>query len=769
MSSESGFSKLVCCILILLLTGTTAVVARPVSEPSIRITVDQPVYTFGSVQLSEGAFATIEASTATGYTVVRGDPKLPMITYIFEIPIGAQPVVTVTDAVWTQTSLAAEGVPVLVVPVQSSVVKLPGATAEFTMNPAAYAADGFQPSAIASAQVIGEVRGHRAVMVEVTPVQYNPVTGEVRLLTSCSISVNLPGSDMDQTRAVLTRYCSPSFDTFDQNFFDNYGTLEQGVPARQTEGYLIIVYDSFVEEIQPFADLKTTQGYGVTVTKTSQIPGGVTKENIKAYINTAYTTWPVPPTYVLLVGDSPQIPTYTGTETGTCTDLYYTTLVGSDYFPDVFIGRFSASTEAQVTTIVDKTVYYETGDFPSTDWIKKAAMTASDDGTYWSLAEGTQNFVISTYLDPAGFTSDKLYAHTYGAGTAQVLASVNAGRGIVCYTGHGSETSWGGPAFSQSNVNSLTNDGMYSFVASHACLTNQFTVGECFGETWTRAPHKGGFAFWGATDYSYWDEDDILERGMYKGWFVENIEFICGMTNYGLHEVYTYYSGGGMSKYYYEEYNLLGDPSAVVWRDTPNPNLPPNTPDAPTGPTEGVTFVTYTYSATVPSDPEGQQILMKFDWGDGNTSDFIGPYDTGETVSASHAWPVYGTYNVKVMAKDVNGSSSAWSDPLQITINDMPKINITAFTGGIKLKITVKNMIDADLTNITWTVNPQATLMLIMKGMSGMIPALGPGNETTVTTGLLVGFGPLTVNAHIGDAYKSASGFLLGPFILRLR
>ncbi len=68
----------------------------------------------------------------------------------------------------------------------------------------------------------------------------------------------------------------------------------------------------------------------------------------------------------------------------------------------------------------------------------------------------------------------------------------------------------------QSDVNGLTNDGMYPFVCSHACLTNQFTESECFGETWLRAPNKGGLAFWGASTYSYWDEDDILEKSMFK-------------------------------------------------------------------------------------------------------------------------------------------------------------------------------------------------------------------------------------------------------------
>ena len=107
---------------------------------------------------------------------------------------------------------------------------------------------------------------------------------------------------------------------------------------------------------------------------------------------------------------------------------------------------------------------------------------------------------------------------------------------------------------------------MYPFVCSHACLTNQFTESECFGETWVRAPHKGGIAFWGATTYSYWDEDDILERSMFKAWWEDNLETIGGMTNMGLYYLYQYYSGGGMTKYYFEEYNVLGDSSVKIWR-----------------------------------------------------------------------------------------------------------------------------------------------------------------------------------------------------------
>ena len=155
-------------------------------------------------------------------------------------------------------------------------------------------------------------------------------------------------------------------------------------------------------------------------------------------------------------------------------------------FADIYISRFPASTEMHVNTMVNKTLYYEQGNFNTYDWIKKAAFLASVDN--YQISEGTHNYVIDTHLEPNGYVCDRLYQVTYGANTQDVRDSINDGRSLVIYSGHGSETSWAdGPPFSQSDVNSLTNDGMYPFVCSHACMTGKFSVSECFGETWLRA------------------------------------------------------------------------------------------------------------------------------------------------------------------------------------------------------------------------------------------------------------------------------------------
>jgi hypothetical protein len=393
---------------------------------------------------------------------------------------------------------------------------------------------------------------------------------------------------------------------------------------------------------------------------------------------------------------------------------------------------------------------------------------ASNDN--YGVSEGTHNYVIDTFLNPHNYTCDKLYCHTYGATTQQVKDALNNGRSLAIYSGHGSETYWAdGPVFYQSDVNSLTNDGMYPIVCSHACLTNQFTVSECFGETWLRAPHKGGVVFWGASTYSYWDEDDILERSMFTAWWNDNIEFICGMTNMGLYDLYQHYAGGGMSKYYFEEYNLLGDPSLKVWRDDPNPDLPPDTPTAPSGPTMGLTFVTYTFSVTAPADPEGQRVYVRWDWGDNETSEWLGPYTAGQQATASYAWDLAGVCNVRVKASDENGTESGWSGPLTVTIAAQPRLEITSVKGGIGVGMVVRNRINETLSNVAWEVSLKGGLLLYAIDTGGIIPTIASGAETTVRSGMIAGIGKVTLTMTVGDATMTATGFMLGPFLIGVK
>jgi len=95
----------------------------------------------------------------------------------------------------------------------------------------------------------------------------------------------------------------------------------------------------------------------------------------------------------------------------------------------------------------------------------------------------------------------------------------------------------------------------------------------------------------------------------------------------------------------------------------------PNTPNTPSGPSSGNKGVSYSYSTSA-TDPDGNQVYYKFDWGDGTYSNWVGPYNSGQTGSASHIWSYAGTYSIKAKAKDIYNVESSWSNTLTVTISE---------------------------------------------------------------------------------------------------
>ena len=359
--------------------------------------------------------------------------------------------------------------------------------------------------------------------------------------------------------------------------------FNQGHAARQFTqadpvGYLIISADAYYSSMAPFVALKQEEGFTVTHTLLSTI--GSTALAIQAYIQDAYHNWSIPPSYVLLVGDTNTLPTWTGPEIGTSTDLYYAGMDAAgttDWHPDIGRGRFPVRSTAQVDAMVNKYLAFEElgGDEA---WVKKAAFPATCD--QYLIAEGTHNYVIGSYMIDHGFTGifpinpqpggDKLYCHTYGTDQLDLQNSLNDGRGVVIYSGHGSYTGW--EFYPQGAISTIT-PGYYPFVASHACLTGDFGQTEVFGETWVLQEDKGALAYWGSATYSYWDEDDILERAMFDSLFAEGVPQpdYTGMTYDGLAAVEAAYPSSG--RYYWETYNILGDPAAFILLEPREPDL----------------------------------------------------------------------------------------------------------------------------------------------------------------------------------------------------
>jgi len=737
-------------------------------EYTIELNFNDFELTFGYENINGYEFATINLLNE-GYTTTIGYAKLPMYRTMVEIPYGSEPTIIIDSESWETTTLDNLNLPNQILPVQQSIQKDQGTqkSAELILDTEFYQKDTFFPNEIVNIVETGEIRGRRYALVEISPIQYKPSNGEIRIINNLKSHITIEDCDIERTYQNIEKYYSPSFETSFEKSFLNYGEFKDDTTffGKQTEGFLFIVHDSLYSDIQPFVTLKEDKGYDVTVTQTSDIPGGATVDNIETYIQDAYNNWPTPPSYILLVGDTNLVPTKTsGLEWGvSCSDLYYVTVAGSDFIPDIRIGRFPADDATDLVNIVDKTVFYEEGDFPTEEWIKKAAFIASSDMS--QFAEQTHNYVIDTYMIPNGYICDKIYEAS-GGSTADITNALNEGRSLCVYSGHGSPSGWACVPFYQSNIQSLTNYQMYPFVCSHACSTAPFDDDECFGETWLLTADKGGIGHWGASCSTYWDEDDILEKGMFKSWWADGQTTIGGMTDGGLIYLYDYYGGGGNTQYYFEGYNVLGDPSLVlVGSNSSGSNTPPNKPETPDGPEEGETGLECIFSTST-TDNENDDVYYMWNWGN-EVSDWLGPYESGITIQFPHTWDNSGEYYVKVKAKDTEGFESSWSNSVLINIIGIPHLEIGEITGGFGLTAEIKNTGGVEAVNVDWNIKLDG-FVLIGKEKSGNFTKIMPGFSPIATTGFVFGIGPVDITVTADDAEKNVQALLIGPFVLNV-
>jgi len=421
--------------------------------------------------------------------------------------------------------------------------------------------------------IIGGVKG---VTITLYPFRYNPLDDRMVFVKSGRVSILLDQQVLpvsNKSRLVQQYY---------RGIFANY----EGTSFRASSKYLIIAAPTFEMGMQQFVTHKVSSGFEVDIFSTDVT--GTTTSTIKNFIQQRYDNPATKPEFVLLVGDVAQIPAWTGQGAGNPkTDVNYVQLEGGDYYADAFLGRFSVSNTSELQNAINKSVFME--DNIGTLNKKNIYMASTDN---WQISEGTHNYIIDQYFDPANYTNLKLYTHTYGATTQQLINAINDNQIFAIYSGHGGEYSWAdGPPLSQSQVENLTNT-WYPFVYSFACVTGSYHVSECFGETWLRT-ENGASTFYGSSVNSYWDEDDILEKKIFEAMFEDNLTRVTPMFDMGKIYLVNYYGGGigpgTTTLRYVEMYNLMGDPSMPVVEMGPpcpidpafNPNPVHNATDIP--------------------------------------------------------------------------------------------------------------------------------------------------------------------------------------------
>ena len=366
-----------------------------------------------------------------------------------------------------------------------------------------------------------------------------------------------------------------------------------------------------------------------------------------------------------------------------------------DLYPDINIGRLPCIDETEVTTIVNKIITYEANKAWTQEWFTDlvviGADTFTDDTFGISEGEYINQIVIDTLQ---GFIPNKIWdsngrlSAPAPKGLNEIYDAINKGCGFIDFSGHGYHDMfathpngveniwipkpWG---FDTSHVAKLSNGDKLPIIILGACSTCKFDVNDnCLGWSFLSNPDGGGIGSFGVTTFGYANGGGKqMSEGFIEEMTMNIFQAYAEMTNKGVkvslgdiwnNALIDYISPMMEVRDYatIESFQPFGDPTLQI-SDGSNP---PEIPEKPTGPTKIEPEKLYTFSSST-TDPDGDTIYYLFDWGDGNSSGWIGPYESGDIIEESHSWAEKGRYSIRVKARDNNGVQSDWSEALQIS------------------------------------------------------------------------------------------------------
>ena len=197
-------------------------------------------------------------------------------------------------------------------------------------------------------------------------------------------------------------------------------------------------------------------------------------------------------------------------------------------------------------------------------------------------------------------------------------------------------------------------------------------------------------------------------------------------------------------------------------------NQPPNTPHIPQGPATGEQGTVLTFTSRA-SDPDQDDVYLKFKFGDGSTGDWIGPYESGETVAVTHSYEENGVYEITVKAKDTHDEESDWSTAFSITIQETPTdpslfiaVSPETIYETDSFTVTVTDDSQTVVSDATVTFHQEAVLTDQQGQVSFIAPAVADDTSFTISATKEGYQGTQTV-IMINDAdHAVETGFIYG-------
>ncbi|MDC0204560.1 C25 family cysteine peptidase [Flavobacteriales bacterium] len=538
-----------------------------------------------------------------GENAKHGNAELPVLEELINIPFGSTVEIKILNTEEQIVSLSDYGVDQFIFPSQPSISK--GENAQdvpFYFNEAFYNYDGFCETDIVRTELLGKMRGQQLARLSVAPFQYNPTTNQLKVITKLEVKVIFKNIDVATHLTNKQKYYSPEFEHVFKGCINYIPSQAKDIITTYPVKYVIVADPAFQTALQPLVQWKTKKGFMVVEGYTNDPLVGNTPTSIHDYLQNMYDNATIndpAPTYLLIVGDNAEVPSFNmGAHVS---DMYFCEFDGGgDFYPEMYYGRFSATTVAQVEVQVNKTLTYEQYTFGNPSFLDEVVLVAGvDAGMAPTYGNGQINYGTDYYFNVAHGLI--VHNYLYGSGTpitsdmpaasAAIIADVSAGVGFANYTAHCGSSGWSDPSFSTSDIAGLDNNDEYGFMIGNCCQSNKFDVPVCFGEALLRADNKGAVGYIGGSNNTYWDEDYWWAVGNDGSVFSANPTYAgtglalydCMMHENGEQQADWFitagqmiHSGnlavtqaGGAEQYYWEIYHLMGDPSLMPYIGMP--------------------------------------------------------------------------------------------------------------------------------------------------------------------------------------------------------
>jgi hypothetical protein len=511
----------------------------------------------------------------SSYLIDEGLPQLPVMTTTIAIPYRGSVEIEVLD---THTKMIKH---ILPYPAQDG--RTEDTPRLMSVNEAFYQGNEVYPQEVIRYSDPNILRDFRVITIQVNPFAWNPETKELEVREQIDFRLTFterPGiNEIDAPIEISSSFLK----TYESSIL-NFRDIRSDIVVSNNPPRYLMIYGATTDQaaltlLADFAFWKKQKGADVRLVSTAV--AGTSTTDIKAFIQNIYNDINSRPDFIVLIGDTTgsfQIPAWSAS--GGYSDYPYTHLAGGDILGDVFVGRISAESTAQLDILFSKIYFYEKNiNVPTAQWLNKMLLVGD------TQPSGQSTIYINKWIKEKGLMQNPDYTFTelYSGdpSPSDMNQAINQGVGFFNYRGYIGMSGW-------SPGSSLINGVKLPHTVIITCSTGNYSGGtgttESFIRLGTASVPAGAVTSIGMyTSSTHTMPNNALNSGIFAGIFIHGMRTMGEALLNGrlyIHDAYNITRPAMVSSFAHW-CNLMGDPTMEVFIGIPKTfatNAPANLP-----------------------------------------------------------------------------------------------------------------------------------------------------------------------------------------------